>query len=72
MAPPVLRELPQHTAESEPEGAQVSLDEPGSRYRWRVKDCRIGSWYQLSDVYSVHEMWCLLRQGRFSHARRVE
>ncbi len=72
MAPPAPFELPRHTPESEPDGALVPLEEPGSRYSWRVKDCRIGSWYQLSAPYSVHEMWCFLRQGRFSHACRLK
>jgi len=72
MAPPNPRELPQDTLEIEPDGVGVWLEVPGSRYSWRVKDCRIGSWYRLPDLYSIEEMWRFLRRGRFSHAHRVE
>jgi hypothetical protein len=72
MAPLAPRELPEHNPHNEADAAQGSLNPPGSRYSWRVKDCLICSWYQLSDPYSIDEMWSFLRQGRFSHARRVE
>ena len=72
MAPPNLLDLPQQTPETEPDSARTSLELPGSRYSWTVKDCLICSWYELSDPYSIDEMWRFLRQGRFSHARRVE
>jgi hypothetical protein len=72
MDPPNPRDWPQPAPETEPPGAQASQEAPAFRYSWRVKDCRICSWYQLSDPYSIDEMWHFLRQGRFSHARRVE
>ena len=72
MAPPNLRDPPQQSPEIESEGVPPSSVAPGSLYSWTVKDCLIGSWYELSDPYSIDEMWRFLRQGRFSHARRVE
>lgn len=72
MVPPNLRDLPPQSPETESKGAPLSARAPGSRYSWTVKDCLIGSWYELSSSYSIDEMWRFLRQGRFSHARRVE
>jgi hypothetical protein len=72
MAPPNPCEFPPDTLETRPDGVQVSLQEPKSRYKWRVKDCLICSWYQLSDPYSIDEMWRFLRQGRFSDAHQVK
>ncbi len=72
MAPPNPRDLRQDTPETEPNGARLPFEMPGSRYSWRVKDCLICSWYNLSDPYSIDEMWRFLRQGRFSHAHRVK
>ena len=71
MAPPNPLDLLQLNLKTESDGARVSLAVPGPRYSWTVKDCLIGSWYELSDPYSIDEMWRFLRQGRFSHARRV-
>jgi hypothetical protein len=73
MALPNLRDLLQQSPEIASEGGvPPSPKDLASLYSWTVKDCRIGSWYKLSDPYSVDEMWRFLRQGRFSHARRVE
>jgi len=71
MAPPNPLDLSRPTPKTESDGVRVTLEVPGSRYSWTVKDCLIGSWYELSDSYSIDEMWRFLRQGRFSHARRV-
>jgi hypothetical protein len=72
MAPPNPPDLPPPTPKTVSDGARGSFEVSGSRYSWTVKDCLIASWYELSDAYSIDEMWRFLRQGRFSHARRVE
>jgi len=71
MAPPNRLDLQLHSRETELVGTRASNEAAGSRFSWTVKDCGIGSWYELSNLYSIDEMWCFLRQGRFSHARRV-
>ena len=42
-----------------------------TRFRWRVRDCVFCSWRPLRELYSVTEMWQLLRQGRFAKAMRI-
>jgi hypothetical protein len=63
---------PQPIPEISPDAAPVSRERPGVRYSWKVKDCLMCSWHQLSEPYSIDEMWGFLRQGRFSEAYRMK
>jgi hypothetical protein len=42
------------------------------RFRWRVRDCVFCSWRELSDEYSMDEMWELLMRGRYVKAVRLK
>ena len=49
-----------------------AADPPSDQVRWQVREHLVCSWHDLTESYSLDQMWRFLQQGRYSHALPME